>query len=272
MSFAKAWKQEAYTKRKHYIASVKIAVGCADCHIWGPDYILTFDHVRGEKLFGIGQRWDVSQKKLDEEIAKCEVVCFNCHMTRHYVESPAAPSFASMPKIPRLSREMIVTEKIDGTNAAVWVDGDGDVWAGSKNKWLTLEQDNFGFAHWVDLHSVELQELGEGIHRGEWWGSKIQRGYGLTNGERRFSLFNTYRWSDDLVRPACCRVVPVLHVGEFCSLDIEDCLDELAVNGSKAEPGFTKPEGIVVFHVAANFSFKKTIFNDAQPKGKTDVL
>ena len=56
-------------------------------------------------------------------------------------------------------------------------------------------------------------ELGVGQHFGEWWGFGIQRGYGLH--ERRFSLFNTGRWSDPAVRPACCGVVPVLADGDF---------------------------------------------------------
>ena len=44
MAFAKGWKQAAYAKRKHYIASIKVARGCADCKIWGPDYIWTLSH------------------------------------------------------------------------------------------------------------------------------------------------------------------------------------------------------------------------------------
>jgi hypothetical protein len=39
------------------------------------------------------------------------------------------------------------------------------------------------------------------------------------------------------------------------------------MGGSKAAPGFMKPEGIVVFHVAGNVGFKKTIEKDEEPKG-----
>jgi hypothetical protein len=39
------------------------------------------------------------------------------------------------------------------------------------------------------------------------------------------------------------------------------------MGGSKAAPGFMKPEGIVAFHVAGNIAFKKTIEKDEEPKG-----
>ena len=43
-------------------------------------------------------------------------------------------------------------------------------------------------------------------------------------------------------------------------------LIDLRANGSKAAPGFAKPEGIVCFHVAANAGFKKTLEKDEVPK------
>ena len=96
------------------------------------------------------------------------------------------PEFRPFPKIPRFDREVIITEKIDGTNASVHVTDDGHVFAGSRNRWLTWDQDNFGFARWVKEHEDELRTgLGPGTHFGEWWGLGIQRGYDLH--ERRFS-------------------------------------------------------------------------------------
>ncbi|HLE80817.1 MAG TPA: RNA ligase family protein, partial [Dehalococcoidia bacterium] len=99
--------------------------------------------------------------------------------------------FQEFGKIYRLSRDCIITEKIDGTNAQVVVLEDGRVLAGSRNRWITPEADNFGFARWVKEHEEELRSLGPGRHYGEWWGSGIQRGYGLK--EKRFSLFNVSR-------------------------------------------------------------------------------
>lgn len=174
--------------------------------------------------------------------------------------------FQEMKKIPRLSRSAVVTEKIDGTNASVLIDEAGAICAGSRNRLITPEDDNFGFARWVRDNAEELARLGPGQHFGEWWGSGIQRRYGLT--EKRFSLFNTARWSDPAVRPACCHVVPVLAEGIFTTELVESAVRELRASGSRAAPGFMQPEGVVVFHVAANVLFKKTLDKDEEWKGK----
>jgi hypothetical protein len=157
-----------------------------------------------------------------------------------------------------------VLEKIDGTNGQVYITEDGDIFAGSRTRWVTPEQDNAGFAKWVQGNKMDLLRLGPGRHFGEWWGAGIQRGYGLK--EKRFSLFNVSRWGDDAVRPACCHVVPVLYRGEFDTQTVQYYLDRLRERGSLAAPGFNRPEGIVVYHTAGNLLFKKTIEDDATPK------
>jgi len=156
------------------------------------------------------------------------------------------PEFKPFQKMPRLSRECIITEKIDGTNASIYISEweevnaeskivaqfDGlSIRAGSRTRWITPSDDNFGFAQWVSDNADKLVKLGPGHHFGEWWGSGIQRNYGLK--ERRFSLFNTARWClhDEApqvipsadpriikmqdVLPKCCGLVPVLYRGEF---------------------------------------------------------
>lgn len=172
--------------------------------------------------------------------------------------------FVEFPKIARLSRECVITEKIDGTNAQVFVAEDRRVLAGSRNRWLTLDKDNFGFAKWVAANEQELRKLGPGRHFGEWWGQGIQRGYGLA--EKRFSLFNVGRWTPETV-PTCCHVVPVLYRGIFTTESVVTALDMLRSDGSAAAPGFMKPEGVITFHVAANLYFKKTLERDEEPKG-----
>lgn len=174
--------------------------------------------------------------------------------------------FKSFPKIPRLSRECIITEKIDGTNASIYIGEDGEFLVGSRKRWITTENDNHGFAKWAHEHKEELMRLGPGHHFGEWWGSGIQRGYGLQKGEKRFSLFNTSRWGENPDRPNCCNVVPVLYQGLFSTNTVDSCLDILARNGSFASPGFMQPEGVVIYHVAGNCSFKKTIEKDCDAK------
>jgi hypothetical protein len=165
------------------------------------------------------------------------------------------PEFQPFPKLARLSRDMTVTEKIDGTNASVFVTEDCQVFAASRTRWITPDDDNFGFAAWVKEHEYELHQLGPGQHFGEWWGRGIQRGYGLE--ERRFSLFNTHKWGE--TRPACCHVVPVLYQGLFDSDRVNILLHALESGGSVASLGFTKPEGVVIYHHASGQLFKKTL-------------
>lgn len=168
--------------------------------------------------------------------------------------------FVKFGKIARYSREAIVTEKIDGTNAQIFIDENGGFLTGSRNRWITPENDNFGFSEWAHDNKEELLKLGPGRHYGEWWGSGIQRGYGLQDGEKRFSLFNVSRWGTD--RPTCCDVVPVIWRGYFDELDIDLIMSSFEYTGSFAAPGFMKPEGIIIYHTAGNLFFKKTFDND----------
>jgi hypothetical protein len=177
------------------------------------------------------------------------------------------PPFVEFPKIPRLLRGCLVTEKIDGTNACVYVPEEvgGEMLFGSRTRWITPENDNFGFAAWGHEHASKLWKLGPGTHYGEWWGKGIQRGYGLD--ERRFSLFNVHRWGAPEARPACCHVVPVLgKLDKFHSPFIDIALQRLRDYGSKAAPGFMRPEGVVIFHVAGGHLYKVTLENDEAPK------
>jgi len=62
-----------------------LAQPCADCERSFPHYVMEFDHVpeRGPKLFSVGNtsHWH-NRERLVAEIAKCDVVCANCHRTR----------------------------------------------------------------------------------------------------------------------------------------------------------------------------------------------
>ena len=134
--------------------------------------------------------------------------------------------FQRFGKIPRLSRDIVITEKLDGTNAQILIISKSDLvlygaenndpdykreqsfvsdyslfekdgfymFAGSRKRWLDTSSkgDNFGFAKWVQANAEELLKLGEGRHYGEWYGKGIQRGYGLE--EKRFALFNVGKW------------------------------------------------------------------------------
>jgi hypothetical protein len=192
------------------------------------------------------------------------------------VSGTASPEFVAWPKIPRLNNgTVIVSEKIDGTNAHLFIvpagsyDSDDpnllaehdDLWlyAASRSRFVRPGDDNYGFARWAIEHADELVRLGEGRHYGEWWGQGIQRGYGLT--EKRFSLFNTPRWVDaDL--PACVSLVPVLATGSDIAAATAEAIDILARDGSHAAPCFDRPEGVVAFHTASRQAFKLIIGSD----------
>lgn len=205
--------------------------------------------------------------------------------------------FVPFPKISRLSRDMIITEKIDGTNAQIAIEiagavppdrlakliesekviciksGDIDfvVMAGSRTRWISPKDDNHGFANWVWKNANELVNLGPGNHFGEWWGAGIQRKYGI--GEKRFSLFNVSRWSDAIgkdasSRPTCCHVVPLLYTGMFDTNKILEVMEDLKTHGSYASDGFKFPEGVVIFHTPGGYLFKKTFEKDEAGKGE----
>src|SRR6202044_1798124 len=127
--------------------------------------------------------------------------------------------------------------------------------AGSRNRWVLYlgSDDNNGFGRWVHQHAHELSALGTGAHFGEWWGSGIQRKYGLT--EKRWSLFNVGRWVDsrnaamrpsltdkESYAPGCCHVVPIIATGIGTDEPVNRALEVLRSNGSIAAPGFFKPE------------------------------
>jgi len=211
--------------------------------------------------------------------------------------------FIPFPKMARLSREVVITEKIDGTNAQILVlDLPDDeemptgtpiiavcgrrlIYAGSRNRWLTPSNDNHGFATWVQDNAEELAKLPVGRHFGEWWGSGIQRGYGLSKGEKRLSLFNVQRFhlhgqppkiemtedprvfKESIELPRCVSLVPVLYQGVFDTTVADRVCDQLRDGGSHASPFFMDPEGVIVYHVAAGVGFKKTLVNDDKPKG-----
>lgn len=172
--------------------------------------------------------------------------------------------FEPFPSLKRLYREITVTEKIDGTNAQICVTEDGQVIAGSRNRWITPDEDNAGFARWVAEREADLRDdLGVGRHFGEWWGAGIQRRYDQS--EKIFSLFNTSRWHGTGV-PRHCSVVPVLYTGMFSDDAITTVLEKLRKDGSVAAPGFMDPEGIVVYHSQARQSFKVTLDNNDKHK------
>jgi hypothetical protein len=197
--------------------------------------------------------------------------------------------FKEWPKTPRLLRNITITEKIDGTNAAIGIvpidyddtdpsifanvenlDGLFGVYAQSRTRLIApgKSTDNYGFAGWVERNAEQLVALlGEGLHYGEWWGNGIQRRYGQA--EKRFSLFNTARHGD-LQTDLNLTTVPVLYEGPNDTNAINAALTSLRVTGSVAAPGFMNPEGICVYQAASRQISKVTL--DANDAGKWESI
>ena len=81
-------KQKAYLAQ--YLRDLKTSTPCVDCRISYPYYVMDFDHVRGQKHANVMELVStLSKKKIDEEIAKCEIVCSNCHRIRTHMRKMA---------------------------------------------------------------------------------------------------------------------------------------------------------------------------------------
>lgn len=68
--------------RKKILATAK-SVPCADCGNVYPPHVMDFDHLR-DKTLNVSHMVTYSIKRLTDEIAKCEVVCANCHRERTF--------------------------------------------------------------------------------------------------------------------------------------------------------------------------------------------
>lgn len=67
------------------LGHMKEQSGCVDCKQKYPWYILDFDHVYGKKVANIGQMLNYfSVEDILKEVAKCDIVCSNCHRERTF--------------------------------------------------------------------------------------------------------------------------------------------------------------------------------------------
>lgn len=74
--------RESKERRRKEIQKLK-EVPCVDCKQSYPSYAMSFDHVRGEKSFTIGEvAGSYSTKRILEEVAKTDIVCLICHARR----------------------------------------------------------------------------------------------------------------------------------------------------------------------------------------------
>lgn len=179
--------------------------------------------------------------------------------------------FKSWPKTTRLYSDVIITEKIDGTNCAIifgetpyglgageYTEGGGLVIDGreavintqSRNQLCTPSKDHMGFATWAyDNADALFDVLGFGYHYGEWTIHGVDK--------PMFFLFNTYRWTDKISKLQSANsqlsVVPVLYEGKYSTEVVENTLEFLRIHGSQVTKSV--PEGVCVY-----FHDNKTVF------------
>ncbi len=81
-------KNKRRRKVKKWLRSFLETSKCTDCRTTDVR-VLEFDHVRGKKEMEISRLVNdgYSSKRLYREIAKCDVVCANCHRIRTYARS-----------------------------------------------------------------------------------------------------------------------------------------------------------------------------------------
>jgi ATP-dependent RNA circularization protein (DNA/RNA ligase family) len=161
--------------------------------------------------------------------------------------------FKAWPKIIRSKGSQVtITEKMDGTNACIIIEGGEIVGIQSRKRLIqpaalsgVKDSDNQGFAAWVYDHAEELVGLEDGYHYGEWVGEGIQKNPHALEG-KHFMLFNTLRWNPDNPNlPECCGVVPTLYQGEFSEEAVDEVMEDLLASYDGKDG---KPEGVIVFH------------------------
>lgn len=80
------YNRRQYEKRRAWLDSLKNSP-CADCGGEFPPYCMDWYHVadKGETTVrGSAFKWAWPKERILAEIAKCVLVCANCHRRRHY--------------------------------------------------------------------------------------------------------------------------------------------------------------------------------------------
>jgi hypothetical protein len=86
----------AFKYQRHALVEKAKTGPCVDCGVTYPDYCMQMDHVpeRGVKMFHVNWRTVSSGIAIDElraEIAKCDLVCSNCHDRRTWLRANGLP-------------------------------------------------------------------------------------------------------------------------------------------------------------------------------------
>jgi hypothetical protein len=75
------WRNQWLAPHLEWLNSLK-NVSCADCEGYFPPEAMDFDHVRGKKVKQISCMKGMKRERILFEIAKCDLICTNCHRIR----------------------------------------------------------------------------------------------------------------------------------------------------------------------------------------------
>lgn len=86
MPYANKEKQKAFQrkwKRNRKEGLQKLKSGpCTDCNQTFPPVAMEWDHISNNKFLAVSKMSQYSLERSRKEIAKCELVCSNCHKIR----------------------------------------------------------------------------------------------------------------------------------------------------------------------------------------------
>lgn len=163
------------------------------------------------------------------------------------------PVYAEYKPLPTL--KFIGTVKSHGTNAGIGRTNDGTHWCQSRENIITPEKDNAGFATFCHKHKLVFDSIFDkleydkekyvgAVMYGEWCGSGIQKGVGISRLEKMFIVFNIKlltsddsedNWvSDDVVKQIVnnvddSQIYNIFRFGKY-EIDIDFAHPELSSN------------------------------------------
>lgn len=87
----KEYAKGRYIEKKTFLDAIKVSNGCDDCGEHFPAVCVDFDHRNPEtKVSNVSRLLSCSWETLEKEIAKCDIVCANCHRLRTFPDTRAS--------------------------------------------------------------------------------------------------------------------------------------------------------------------------------------
>lgn len=86
--------QQVRRRQKERLLEIKSQSPCRDCGQTFHPFIMEFDHLSADdKTFSIGRRGSKSNKQIQTEIDKCDLLCANCHKLRTFRRNQQNPRY-----------------------------------------------------------------------------------------------------------------------------------------------------------------------------------